>query len=81
MSDFVTENWYGVFAQARTPQPLVQRLSAALAKVMESKDVQASLERMGSSEVPAKREDFQKFTARELPLWESVVKRSGAKVD
>ncbi|HEY8359861.1 MAG TPA: tripartite tricarboxylate transporter substrate binding protein [Ramlibacter sp.] len=81
MADFVTENWYGVFAQAKTPPVLVQRLSAALGKVMESKEVQASLEKMGSSDVPARREDFRKFIARELPLWESVVKRSGAKVD
>ncbi|MGV3570821.1 MAG: Bug family tripartite tricarboxylate transporter substrate binding protein [Ramlibacter sp.] len=81
MADFVTENWYGVFAQAKTPPALVQRLSTALGKVMESREVQASLEKMGSSEVPARREDFQKFIARELPLWESVVKRSGAKVD
>lgn len=81
MADFVTENWYGVFAQAKTPPALVQRLSAALAKVMESKDVQASLEKMGSNDVPTRREEFQAFISRELPLWESVVKRSGAKVD
>ncbi|RYY99927.1 MAG: tripartite tricarboxylate transporter substrate binding protein, partial [Comamonadaceae bacterium] len=81
MNDFVTENWYGVFAQAKTPPALLQRLSVALGKVLESKDVQASLEKMGSNDVPGTREDFQKFIARELPLWESVVKRSGAKVD
>jgi len=81
MPDFVTENWYGVFAQARTPPALVQRLSTALNKVLDSADVQASLEKMGSSDVKRTPEEFSKFIAAELPLWESVVKRSGAKVD
>jgi tripartite-type tricarboxylate transporter receptor subunit TctC len=81
MPDFVTENWYGVFAPARTPPALVQQLNAALEKVLQSKDVRASLEKMGSSDVAGSPQDFSKFIVRELPLWESVVKRSGAKVD
>jgi tripartite-type tricarboxylate transporter receptor subunit TctC len=81
MPDFVTENWYGVFAPAKTPPALVQQLNTALEKVLQSKDVRASLEKMGSSDVAGKPQDFSKFIARELPLWESVVKRSGAKVD
>lgn len=81
MPEFVTENWYGVFAQAKTPPALVQRLNAALNKVMDSPEVQAKLEQMGSSAVKRTPEAFATFIAKELPLWESVVKRSGAKVD
>lgn len=81
MPDFVTENWYGVFAQAKTPPVLVQRLNTALNKVLDSKDVQATLTKLGSGDVNGSSEAFEKFIARELPLWEKVVKRSGAKVD
>jgi tripartite-type tricarboxylate transporter receptor subunit TctC len=81
MPEFVTENWYGVFAQAKTPPALVQRLNAALKKVMDSPEVQAKLEQMGSSDVKRTPEEFARFIGKELPLWESVVKRSGAKVD
>ncbi|MBP6405470.1 MAG: tripartite tricarboxylate transporter substrate binding protein [Ramlibacter sp.] len=81
MTSFVTENWYGIFAPAKTPAPLVQRLNVALNTVLDSKDVRASLEKMGSSDVKTTPDGFSKFIARELPLWESVVKRSGAKVD
>ena len=81
MPDFVVENWYGVFAPAKTPAPLVSRLNQALAKVLHGPEVQASLEKMGSSDVPETPEAFSKFIARELPLWESVVKRSGARID
>jgi tripartite-type tricarboxylate transporter receptor subunit TctC len=81
MPDFVTENWYGVFVAAKTPTALVERLNTALNKVLDGKDVHASLEKMGSSDVNGSSEAFAKFISRELPLWESVVKRSGAKVD
>ncbi|MDB5882433.1 MAG: tricarboxylate-binding receptor, partial [Ramlibacter sp.] len=37
MPDFVTENWYGVFAPAKTPPALVQQLNTALEKVLQSK--------------------------------------------
>lgn len=81
MPDFVTENWYGVFAPAKTPAALVQRLNGALNTVLDSTDVRAALDKMGSSDVKGTPEAFTRFIAKELPLWESVVKRSGAKVD
>lgn len=81
MPSFVTENWYGVFAQAKTPPALVHRLNSALNKVLESPEVRAKLEQMGSGDVNGSPEQFAKFIAQELPLWETVVKRSGAKVD
>jgi len=81
MPSFVVENWYGVFAPAKTPAPLVQRLNGALAKVLHLPEVQTSLEKMGSGEVPETTAAFSEFIAKELPYWESLVKRSGAKVD
>lgn len=81
MPAFVTENWYGLFAPAGTPEPLVKRLNGALNTVLDSKEARASLDKMGSADVKGTPEAFSKFIASELPLWESVVKRSGAKVD
>lgn len=81
MPQFVTENWYGLFVPAQTPAALVQRLNIALNVVLGSKDVRTSLEKMGSADVKSTPEAFKKFIAAELPLWESVVKRSGATVD
>ena len=81
MPGFVTENWYGLFAPAGTPAALVKRLNGALNTVLDSKEARISLDKMGSADVKGTPEAFAKFIASELPLWESVVKRSGAKVD
>ena len=79
--NFVIENWYGVFAPAKTPAPLIQRLNQELIKVMKSPEVAASLTKMGSSDVAGSSEQFNQFVQKELPYWESLVKRSGATVD
>lgn len=79
--NFVVENWYGVFAPAKTPSALVERLNRDLVKVLKSPDVAKSLAEMGSRDVAGSVDQFKQFIAKELPYWESLVKRSGAKVD
>ncbi|MFI5443678.1 Bug family tripartite tricarboxylate transporter substrate binding protein [Polaromonas sp. UC242_47] len=78
---FVIENWYGIFVPAKTPAHLVKRLNQDLNKVLKSAEVAASLNKMGSSDVAGTTEQFSQFIVKELPYWESLVKRSGATVD
>ena len=80
-ANFVVENWYGVFAPAKTPPALVERLNRDLVKVLKSASASKSLADMGSRDVTGSAEQFAQFVNKELPYWESVVKRSGAKVD
>lgn len=80
-ANFVIENWYGIFAPAKTPAALVQRLNHDLNKVLKSTVVAASLSKMGSTDVAGTPEQFAQYITRELPYWEALVKRSGAKVD
>lgn len=79
--NFVVENWYGIFAPAKTPAALTERLNRDLVKVLKSPEVSKSLADMGSRDVAGSAEQFSQFIAKELPYWESLVKRSGAKVD
>lgn len=80
-ANFVVENWYGIFAPAKTPAALTARLNRDLFKVLKSPEVSKSLADMGSRDVAGSSEQFSQFIAKELPYWESLVKRSGAKVD
>lgn len=78
---FVIENWYGIFVSAKTPVALIQRLNHEVTKVLKSTEVATSLAKMGSSDVAGTADVFSQFITKELPYWESLVKRSGAKVD
>ncbi|AEI82328.1 hypothetical protein CNE_BB1p09160 (plasmid) [Cupriavidus necator N-1] len=78
---FVIENWYGLFVPAETPKALVDQLNTELNRVLHDTSVATKLAELGSRDVSGSVAQFRTFIAKELPLWESVVKRSGATVD
>ncbi|MFY9317129.1 MAG: tripartite tricarboxylate transporter substrate binding protein [Burkholderiales bacterium] len=82
LKGFDMTTWWGVSVAAKTPQPIVDRLSAEILKAMDSPDFRERLRNMGS-ETPAVRspEQFTSFVASELKTYTELVKRSGAKAD
>lgn len=78
---FVIENWYGVFAPAHTPQPIVEQLNKAVNIALLAPNSVEALNKMGSSDVASSAQQFTDFIAKEAPVWTEVVQRSGAKVD
>jgi tripartite-type tricarboxylate transporter receptor subunit TctC len=79
---FDMTTWWGVSVAAKTPQAVVDRLSAEILKAMDAPDFKERLRGMGS-EAPAIRtpEQFTAFVASELKTYTALVKRSGAKAD
>jgi tripartite-type tricarboxylate transporter receptor subunit TctC len=74
----VAVNWIGVMAPARTPQPVIDKLHDALAKVMQQAAVKDALAKAAveasTSATPAA---FQKFIEAEDEKWAGIVKASG----
>ncbi|HVL37536.1 MAG TPA: tripartite tricarboxylate transporter substrate binding protein [Burkholderiales bacterium] len=74
--------WWGVFAPAGTPRPIIERFHGGLAKALAQPDVQKTLgESLGMEIVGASPEETQKFVVREMDRWGKVVKEHGVKVD
>ena len=71
--------WYGVVVPGGTPAPIVQRLNAALAKILEMPDVQKSLTDQGADVQSGTAEDFGSFMRNESARWSTVVKQAGIK--
>lgn len=82
LKGFDMTTWWGVSVAAKTPQPVVDRLSAEILKAMDAPDFKERLRGMGS-EAPAIRtpEQFTAFVASELKTYTALVRRSGAKAD
>lgn len=79
--DLTLTNWYGVFTPEGVPQERAQRLSSAISAALAEPDIQDKLKQLGSERVDSDPAAFKQFIQTEVPLWEKVVKESGAKVD
>lgn len=76
-----SELWFGVFAPAGTPKPVVARLNAELVKVMKSQGVAEQMRVLGFDEWTMTPEQFTAFLRVDMAKWGEVVKFSGAKAD
>ena len=78
---FDVSTWFGVFAPAGTPAPIVSRLNSAMTAALRSSEMRERLARMGAEPAPGTPEQFSELLRRELAKYQQVVKFSGARVD
>ncbi|MDY0105503.1 MAG: tripartite tricarboxylate transporter substrate binding protein [Giesbergeria sp.] len=74
-------SWFGLFAPAATPKPVLDKISAALSKVLTNAEVKKKIDDQGgepANETPAQ---FADFIQKESLKWGKVVKESGASLD
>ena len=74
-------SWFGLFAPAATPAPVLAKISTALGKVLANADVRKKIDDQGgepANETPAQ---FADFIQKESLKWGKVVKESGASLD
>lgn len=72
--------WLGLVAPKGTPAAVVDKLNAALTKILKRPDVQASWEKQGATPVTMSPARFTSFLKGDIKKWAKVVKVSGAKV-
>lgn len=77
----VSYAWYGFFAPAGTPKPIVNKLNAETLKIMKEPEFKKVLAETGSDFVGDTPENFAAFVRDESVKWSKVVKESGATVD
>jgi tripartite-type tricarboxylate transporter receptor subunit TctC len=72
-------NWWGIGVPAGTPQPIIDKLSAAILAVLASDDVKAQFDKDGASIVALNPAQFTKFFADEYAKWGKVVQEAKIK--
>jgi tripartite-type tricarboxylate transporter receptor subunit TctC len=73
--------WYGIFAAAGTPAPIVQRLNAEILKAMAAPRAKEAIEAAGYQIVGSTPAQLDAFVKSEIVRWGKVVKDSGAKLN
>lgn len=79
---FESTFWFGLYAPAGTSMDTVRRLHAATAKSLAKQEIRDKIAQQGMDASPsASPEAFAAEIRAEAPMWERVIRESGAKVD
>jgi len=71
--------WFGLFAPARTPQEVIDRLNRETLAVLQEPAVREKLAGMGLDPMPMSTAEFQDFVRKEVAMNAALVKRIGVK--
>jgi 2-methylaconitate cis-trans-isomerase PrpF/tripartite-type tricarboxylate transporter receptor subunit TctC len=75
------QQWYGFFAPAKTPKPIVEQLNAALNKVLSDPEVIKRIEDHGADVETSTPEQFGKLVRDDLAKWKAVVAKAKLTAD
>jgi len=74
--------WFGLFVPAGTPAPVVKRLHDAAVKALAKPEVRDKIALQGMDAAPsASPQAFEAEIRAEAPMWERLVRESGARVE
>jgi tripartite-type tricarboxylate transporter receptor subunit TctC len=75
----VADQWAGLLAPARTPQPVLAKLSAALQTALNDPDLRAKLAEAGVTPWPSTPEWFSRYLQDEITRWGKLLRERGIK--
>ncbi|TMH10795.1 MAG: tripartite tricarboxylate transporter substrate binding protein [Betaproteobacteria bacterium] len=75
------QQWYGFFAPAKTPKPIIDQLNKALNQVLADKEIAKRIEDHGADVETSTPEQFGALVKSELAKWKAVVQRARLTAD
>lgn len=78
---FVVTGWWGIFAPAGTPKPIVNKLNRDIITVLNSREAHDFLVAQSTDVIGDTPEHFAAFVKGDAERWGKIVKASGATVD
>jgi tripartite-type tricarboxylate transporter receptor subunit TctC len=69
--------WSGMFAPAKTPRPIIDRLNKEVVKIVQARDFRDQLLQLGSDPVGNTPEEWGRFIEEEIVKWGKIAKTAG----
>ncbi|MEY3730056.1 MAG: hypothetical protein RLZZ57_812 [Pseudomonadota bacterium] len=73
--------WYGIWAPARTPPAIINRLQQAVAAAARNPETRARFDALGAEPVADSPEDYARFVRAEYDRWGKLVRDARIKLD
>jgi tripartite-type tricarboxylate transporter receptor subunit TctC len=77
----VVDSWQGVFAPAKTPNEIVQKISRDLAKALAEPSLVEKLGRNAYTVGSSSPDGLANILKKDTQKWEAVIKTTGIKID
>lgn len=78
---FVMNSWVGVLAPQGTPQPIVDKLSQAIAEAVQSPEVKDKLTQLGFAAVGSSPAEFQQLIDQDTAMYRGVIEKASVSID
>jgi tripartite-type tricarboxylate transporter receptor subunit TctC len=79
--DLQASAWWGLYAPAGTPAPIVAKLNASLDKVLQEREVKEALLKVGDEVVGGTPQQLADYQRAETARWPAVIRAAGVKVN
>ncbi|MDQ0140817.1 tripartite tricarboxylate transporter substrate binding protein [Cupriavidus necator] len=80
VAGYDAELWYSLLAPARTPKPVVDKLSAALVASLKSPDIAANMAKQGFEPQASSPAELKAYIGKEMARWQRLLQDNGIKV-
>jgi tripartite-type tricarboxylate transporter receptor subunit TctC len=77
VTGFDMDSWAGIFAPAKTPQPIVAQLNAELRKIIDSQEVRTKLRTAGFEAFSSSAQELDEFVKVQFVKWGKMIKDAG----
>ncbi len=74
-------NWYAMLGPKGLPQPIAERMGAALRGALDDPTIRANLEAQGVEPTPTSADELARFIRDETVKWAPIVRATGARPD
>ena len=78
--DYEVPYWTAIYAPAATPRPIVEKLSAAIAKAMRDEELIAKLKNAGTEAVGSTPAEMDAFNRQQFELYRKIVQNPNLKL-
>lgn len=78
---FEATTWFGIFAPAGTPEPVLERLNASVNAIMRTDAMQERLATMAAFLQPKSRKEFAELVRQDTEKWAKVIREANISLD
>ena len=79
--DFVVRDWQGLLVKAGTPRPVIDRINAAVRRVVAQPEAVEAMAKLGADPAAGSPEEFGKLLASEVDAWGRLVRAANISLE